>query len=50
MMNSWPTSTVLVAMFLGFTIGFLACHKLYGGLSVEQIKNFNRINWSSIKY
>ena len=27
----WSTSTVLVSLFLGFTIGFLACHELYSG-------------------
>lgn len=26
------TSTLLTAMFLAFTIGFLACHELYGGI------------------
>lgn len=28
----WSTATVLTAMFLGFTIGFLACHELYSGM------------------
>jgi len=42
----WSTSTVLVSLFLGFTIGFMACHKLYsaGGMSHELFSS-----WVNIK-
>ena len=31
----WSTATVLVSLFLGFSIGFLACHELYSGGGVQ---------------
>lgn len=34
----WTTSTVLVAVFCGFALGFLACHKLYEGVN-EKVSN-----------
>jgi len=29
--GKWSTETVLLAMFLGFAMGFLTCHKMYAG-------------------
>ena len=36
------TSTLLVCMFLGFAIGFLACHELYSGLNKIGIQEIDR--------
>jgi hypothetical protein len=30
--GKWSTETVLMAMFLGFSIGFLTCHQIYAGV------------------
>jgi len=31
-LEKWSTGTVIVATFLGFAVGFMACHELYKGL------------------
>lgn len=30
------TSLLLTSMFLGFALGFLACHKVYSGLNTDK--------------
>jgi hypothetical protein len=40
----WSTSTVLVSLFLGFTIGFMACHKLYSAGGVGNELFSSRVN------
>ena len=30
------TSTLLICMFVGFAIGFLACHKIYAGMDKSE--------------
>lgn len=35
--GKWSTGTVLMAFILGFTVGFLACHKIYGGFDLPEI-------------
>lgn len=32
--GKWSTGTVLVCTVLGFALGFLACHELYGGITI----------------
>lgn len=36
--GKWSTATVLMAMFLGFTIGFVTCHELYGGITIGVVQ------------
>jgi uncharacterized membrane protein YciS (DUF1049 family) len=33
--GKWSTSTVFMAMFLGFALGFICCHKMYMGLELK---------------
>jgi hypothetical protein len=33
------TSTLLICMFLGFAIGFLACHSIYSGIDKREWKD-----------
>jgi hypothetical protein len=30
--GKWSTSTVLIAMVIGFAMGFLTCHEIYAGV------------------
>lgn len=45
MKNEYPLSTVILATFLGFTIGFLACYQVLDGSSRNDIPTMlKRIN------
>ena len=33
------TSTLLICMFLGFTLGFLACHEIYAGIEKRLVNS-----------
>jgi hypothetical protein len=35
--GKWSTSTVLMATFLGASVGFLLCHLLYDGMAFRQL-------------
>jgi len=35
--GKYSTSTCIVCAFLGFALGFLACHKLYTGLESKDL-------------